>query len=87
MTHHKQHWKVSSTQLSEVTIMMWANVSAIQIEHGNFSLGYNATLMCTTIIPVDMIEWLDSSGEIVASKKSTGKLILILNSLNTNIHN
>ena len=67
--------------------MMWAILSAIQIVHGNLSLGYNANLTCTTTIPVDMIEWLDSNGEIVASKMSTAKLILTLNPVNISIHN
>ena len=53
----------------------------------NLSLGYSANLMCTTIIPVDEIKWLDSNGEIVASKFDTDELSLTFNPVNASIHN
>ena len=51
------------------------------------SVGDNGTLLCRSIIPVDVIEWLNSDGEVVVSEMDANELSLIFAPVNTSIHN
>ena len=51
------------------------------------SVGDNGSLLCKSIIPVDVIEWLNSDGEVVASETSTSELSLTFSPVNTSVSN
>ena len=62
--------------------------TAIQIiSSGNMSVGDNGSLLCRSIIPVDVIEWLNSDGEVIVSDINTSELSLAFAPVNTSIHN
>ena len=51
------------------------------------SVGDNGSLICQSIIPVDVIEWLNSNGEVIISQATTSELRLIFAPVNTSINN
>ena len=59
----------------------------MQIETKNLSVGQNETITCSSIIPVDVIEWLNSDSEVIVSKNDTNQLSLTFELVNTSIHN
>ena len=61
--------------------------AAIEIVSGNFSVGDNGSLSCKSIIIVDIIEWLNSNGDVIASLTNTGRLNLTFTPVNTSINN
>ena len=68
-------------------MMITFTLTAIQIVSGNMSVGDNGSLLCKSIIPVDVIEWLNSSGEVIASETDTSELSLTFAPVNTSINN
>lgn len=61
--------------------------TVIQIIHGNMTVGDNSSLICQSITPVDIIEWLNSNGEVVASKLNATELDLTFAPVNISINN
>ena len=59
----------------------------MQIINGDLSVGDNNSLKCTSIIPVDVMEWLDSTGGIIVSEASVSELNLTFTPVNTSINN
>ena len=61
----------------------------MQIAHGNLSVGDNGSLTCTSIIPVDVMEWLDSAGQTIVSEANINisELSLTFTPVNTSINN
>ena len=59
----------------------------MQIINGDLSVGDNNSLKCTSIIPVDVIEWLDSTGETIVSEANVSELNLTFTPVNTSINN
>ena len=59
----------------------------MQTVSGNLSIGDNGTLTCTSIIPVDVMEWLNSAGVAVVSKTNISELNLTFTPVNTSINN
>ena len=58
----------------------------MQIVHGNLSVGDKGSLTCTSIIPVDVMEWLDSAGKTINSEEDTSELNLTFTPVNTSIN-
>ena len=52
-----------------------------------FIVGMSATLMCTSDVSADQIEWLDSERRVVARVTSMDRLDLTFNPVNDSIHN
>ena len=61
--------------------------TVMEIIHGNLSVGDNGSLICRSIIPVDVIEWLNSNSEVIISQTTTSELSLIFAPVNTSINN
>ena len=61
--------------------------TAIEIVSGNLSIGDNGSLSCKSIIDVDVIEWLNSNGEVIASLTNIKRLNLTFAPVNTSINN
>ena len=61
--------------------------TAIEIVSGNLSVGDNGSLLCKSIITVEVIEWLNSNGEVIASLTNTRRLNLTFAPVNTSINN
>ena len=61
--------------------------AALEIMSGNLSLGLNSSLTCKSIIPVDVMEWMDSDGETLVNKVNTDNLSLTFEPVNISIHN
>ena len=59
----------------------------MQIINGDLSVGDNDSLKCTSIIPVDVMEWLDSTGGIIVSEANVSELNLTFTPVNTSINN
>ena len=51
------------------------------------SVGDNGSLLCQTIIPVDVIEWLNSNDEVIISQTHASELNLIFAPVNISINN
>ena len=51
------------------------------------SVGDNGSLICQSIIPVNLIEWLNSNGEVIVSLTAATKLNLTFAPVNTSINN
>ena len=51
------------------------------------SVGDNGSLLCKSIIPVSVIEWLNSKGEVIISKTNTNALSLVFAPVNISINN
>ena len=60
---------------------------AIEILSGNLSLGHDGSITCTSLIPVDVLEWINSNGDTVASQVDTNQLNLNFEPVNISIHN
>ena len=58
----------------------------MQIVHGNLSVGDNGSLTCISIIPADVMEWLDSAGKTIISEAAVSELNLIFTPVNTSIN-
>ena len=58
----------------------------MQIVHGNLSVGDDGNLTCTSVIPVDVIEWLDSAGKTIVSGADVSELSLTFTPVNTSIN-
>ena len=59
----------------------------MQIETKNFSVGQNETINCSSIIAVDLIEWLNNDGEVIVSENNSHQLTLTFEPVNISIHN
>ena len=51
------------------------------------TVGDNGSLICQSIIPVDIIEWLNSNGEVIVSLTDARRLNLTFAPVNTSINN
>ena len=51
------------------------------------SVGDNGSLLCKSIVTVDAIEWLSSSGEVIVRQANTNELSLIFAPVNISINN
>ena len=65
---------------------MWP-YTAIEIFHGNMSVGDNGSLVCKSVISVDTIEWLNSDGEVIVSEINSNELSLTFVPVNISINN
>ena len=54
---------------------------------GNLSVGDSGSLTCTSIIPVDVIEWLYGAGKTIVSEANSFELNLTFTLVNTSINN
>lgn len=61
--------------------------AAIQIIQRNMSVGDDGSLVCKSIITVDVIEWLNSDGEVIASETGADELTLTFAPVNVSINN
>ena len=61
--------------------------SGVLIRTDPFIVGMSATLMCTSDVSANQIEWLDSERRVVARVTSMDQLDLAFNSVNDSIHN
>ena len=59
----------------------------MKLVHGNLSVGNNVSLTCTSIIAVDVMEWLDSAGKAIVSKVNTSELNLTSIPVSISINN
>ena len=73
--------------MNNFIMMIIVTLTAIQIVSGNMSVGNNGSLLCKSIIPVDVIEWLNSDREVIASEMNTSELSLTFAPVNTSINN
>ena len=51
------------------------------------SVGDNGSLVCKSVIPVDVIEWLNSNGEVLVTKINVNELSLTFAPVNISINN
>jgi hypothetical protein len=51
------------------------------------TVGDNGSLICQSIIPVDLIEWLNSNGEVIVSITDASELGLIFAPVHISINN
>ena len=51
------------------------------------SVGDNGSLLCKSVILVDLMEWLNSNGEVIINQANTSELRLIFAPVNTSINN
>ena len=61
--------------------------TAIEIVSENLSVGENGSLSCKSIIDVEVMEWLNSNGEVIASLTDARRLNLTFAPVNTSINN
>ena len=59
----------------------------MQIVHEILSVGDSGSVTCTSIIPVDTMEWLDSAGKTIVTEADISELNLTFTPVNTSINN
>ena len=59
----------------------------MHIINDDLYVGNNDSLKCTSIIPVDVMEWLDSTGGTIVREANVSELNLTFTPVNTSINN